>query len=80
MQPTNRLFPTAFFTGVEQPADTLFAKTIPYCDIDLKPYQYDPALTEKMLDEAGWQKGSDGIRAKAGAENGTGGFYITATA
>ena len=49
-----------------QPADTLFAKTIPYCDIDLKPYQYDPALTEKMLDEAGWQKGSDGIRSKAG--------------
>lgn len=35
------------FYGVEQPADTLFAKTIPYCDIDLKPYQYDPALTEK---------------------------------
>ena len=54
------------FYGVEQPADTLFAKTIPYCDIDLKPYQYDQALTEKMLDEAGWQKGSDGIRAKAG--------------
>lgn len=54
------------FYGVEQPADTLFAKTIPYCDIDLKPYQYDPALTEKMLDEAGWQKSSDGIRAKAG--------------
>ena len=54
------------FYGVEKPADTLFAKTIPYCNIDLKPYQYDAALAEKMLDEAGWVKGSDGIRAKGG--------------
>ncbi len=54
------------FYGVEQPADTLFSKSIPYCDIGLKPYQYDAALAEKMLDDAGWKKGADGIRAKDG--------------
>ena len=54
------------FYGVEKPADTLFAKTIPYCNIDLKPYVYDTNLAEKMLDEAGWTKGNDGIRMKDG--------------
>lgn len=54
------------FYGVEKPADTLFAKTIPYCNIDLKPYVYDTNVAEKMLDEAGWTKGNDGIRMKDG--------------
>lgn len=54
------------FYGVEQPADTLFAKTIPYCNIDLKPYEFDVATAEKLLDEAGWTKGADGSRAKDG--------------
>ena len=29
------------FYGLEQPADTLFASTVPYCDINLPPYEYD---------------------------------------
>jgi peptide/nickel transport system substrate-binding protein len=29
-------------------------------------YKYDKAKAEKMLDDAGWVKGSDGIRAKGG--------------
>jgi peptide/nickel transport system substrate-binding protein len=29
-------------------------------------YEFNPAKAEKILDEAGWKKGSDGIRAKDG--------------
>lgn len=54
------------FYGLEQPADTLFAKTVPYCDIDLEPYAYDVELAQNMLDEAGWVVGSDKIREKDG--------------
>lgn len=52
------------FYGLEQPADTLFAKTVPYCDIDLEPYAYDVELAQSMLDEAGWVVGADKIREK----------------
>ena len=38
------------FYGLEQPADTLFAKTVPYCDIDLEPYAYDVAVSYTHLD------------------------------
>ena len=54
------------FYGLEQPADTLFAKTVPYCDIDLEPYAYDVELAQSMLDEAGWDVGADKIREKDG--------------
>lgn len=54
------------FYGLEQPADTLFAKTVPYCDIDLEPYAYDVELAQSMLDEAGWVVGADKIREKDG--------------
>lgn len=54
------------FYGLEQPADTLFAKTVPYCDIDLEPYAYDVELARSMLDEAGWVVGADKIREKDG--------------
>ncbi|MBI3915342.1 MAG: peptide ABC transporter substrate-binding protein [Chloroflexi bacterium] len=32
----------------------------------LEPYAYDPKKAEALLDQAGWVKGADGIRAKAG--------------
>ena len=54
------------FYGLEQPADTLFAKTVPYCDIDLEPYVYDVELAQSMLDEAGWVVGADKIRERDG--------------
>lgn len=55
------------FYGLEQPADTLFAKTIPYCDIELETYEYDADIAAKMLEEAGWTMGSDRV-----LENGEG--------
>lgn len=33
---------------------------------DVKPFPYDPAKAEQLLDEAGWKKGADGIREKDG--------------
>lgn len=54
------------FYGIEKPADTLFAETVPYCDIDLVPYQYDLDLAASLLDEAGWVVAGNGIREKEG--------------
>ncbi|EOC0583871.1 TIGR04028 family ABC transporter substrate-binding protein [Cronobacter dublinensis] len=64
-------------TNARQIVDTLFspnypvatsvvAKTAPgYRDLRTK-LTFDPALANRLLDEAGWKKGADGIRAKEG--------------
>ena len=54
------------FYGLEPAADTLYSTTVPYCDVDLEPYAYDADEAARLLDEAGWTMGSDGIRAKDG--------------
>lgn len=54
------------FGGVEKPADTIFAPNVPHTNVKLEKYNYDLAVAEKMLDEAGWVKGADGIREKNG--------------
>lgn len=54
------------FYGLEEPADTLFADTVPYCDIDLEPYEYNVSEAEAILDEAGWKMGTDNVREKDG--------------
>ena len=56
------------FYGLEKPADTLFARTVPYCNIDLEPFKFDIELSNKYLDESGWIKGSNGIRVKNGVK------------
>ncbi|WP_307153149.1 nickel ABC transporter substrate-binding protein [Rhodopseudomonas julia] len=48
-------------------ADTLFAPNVPYADIGLKPYLYDPEEAKRLLDEDGWHAESDrAIRTKGG--------------
>ena len=54
------------FYGLEQPADTLYASTVPYCDVELEPYEYSMDIASQILDEAGWTVGSGGIREKDG--------------
>ena len=54
------------FYGLEAPADTLFATSIPYCNIGLKAYAYDEKQAGEMLDAAGWVMGSSGVREKDG--------------
>ena len=45
----------AVFRGNERKANTFFAPNMPYCDLNLPPYKYDPALAAKLLEEAGWK-------------------------
>ena len=54
------------FYGLEKPADTLFAESVPYANIGLQPYEYDAEKAASMLDAAGWTLGADGVRAKNG--------------
>jgi peptide/nickel transport system substrate-binding protein len=35
-------------------------------DATVEPYKYDPKTAEDILEKAGWKKGSDGVREKAG--------------
>ena len=52
--------------GTEEVADTLMAKTVPYCDIDLEVRSYDKEKAGELLDKAGWKMGDDGYRYKDG--------------
>lgn len=54
------------FYGLEPVADTLFSPTVPYCDVNLQPYAYDNSQAARLLEEAGWIMGSDGVREKNG--------------
>lgn len=46
-------FPCVRATGLVNP---------PNANPNLEPYPYDPAMAEKLLDEAGWPRGEDGNR------------------
>lgn len=54
------------FYGLEPAANTLYASTVPYCDVELEPYAYDADEAARLLDEAGWVLGSSGTRTKNG--------------
>jgi nickel ABC transporter, nickel/metallophore periplasmic binding protein len=44
------------FYGEETEAGALFSPDTPYCDLNLKPYAYDPEKAKALLDEAGWKQ------------------------
>lgn len=52
--------------NLEEPAPTLFARNVPYCDVDLKIREYSPQKARDLLDQAGWFASQDGIREKNG--------------
>jgi peptide/nickel transport system substrate-binding protein len=59
----------SLFEGKQSPAiHNITPKDPWYTDDPSKVtiYKYDPRQAEKLLDEAGWKPGSDGIRMKAG--------------
>ena len=53
--------------GLTTPPVTFWDGT-PYGNPDLKPIPYDPEGAKKLLDDAGWKVGTDGIRAKGGVK------------
>ncbi len=57
----------AAYFGNAQPADSSISPINWATNKDVTPkYKYDKAGAEKLLDSAGWVKGSDGIRSKDG--------------
>lgn len=55
------------FLDTEIKADTLYSPNIPYCDLGLPAYVYNPSEAEKILDQAGWKRKADAkFRMKAG--------------
>lgn len=44
----------SIFEGMESPADTVLATTVPYANIGLKAYDYNLETAKSLLEEAGW--------------------------
>lgn len=57
---------SGILNDAEAPAETLFARNVPGCDVPLPIRAHDPAEAAERLERAGWTKGADGIRAKDG--------------
>lgn len=48
--------------GLEPPGVALFADSVPYADIGLEQYGFDPERSAALLEDAGWRLGEDGLR------------------
>lgn len=46
---------TNVYNGLRAKCDTLFDKSLPYCDFDWPTYEYDVEKAKSLLDEAGWK-------------------------
>ncbi len=72
---------TSMFSGIETKADSLFDASMPYCDVELTPHDYDKQKAASLLEEAGWKDtDGDGIREKDGARLEGEIIYMTGTA
>lgn len=57
----------SLFSGLETKADTLFDPSMPYCNVEVRPQNFDQQKAASLLEEAGWQDtDADGIREKDG--------------
>lgn len=56
---------TLFSVNYPQAKSVISSAAAGYADLSSK-LTYDPALAEKLLDEAGWKKGASGVREKDG--------------
>jgi peptide/nickel transport system substrate-binding protein len=56
----------ALFEGRQKVAIHSLHPYDPYYTEDVEKYPYNPEMAKKLLDEAGWKTGSDGIRVKDG--------------
>ncbi|MDZ5449473.1 peptide ABC transporter substrate-binding protein [Labrys sp. ZIDIC5] len=56
----------ALYYGLPTPTESYMPQQSFYYNPDLPKQEYDPEKAKKVLDEAGWAPGADGIRAKDG--------------
>jgi len=54
------------YYGHGQQSRGTFPPMMWFANPDIQVFEYDPKKAEELLDEAGWKKGPDGIRAKDG--------------
>lgn len=57
---------TGVLNGTENPANALFADTIPYANLGLKGYSFDLDKAQSLISSEGFTKGSDGYFVKDG--------------
>ncbi|MFF7331967.1 ABC transporter substrate-binding protein [Streptomyces sp. NPDC008150] len=62
-----QLVDTVFNTSYK-PATSVLASTTPYYSDDSDKLTHDPDAAARLLDEAGWKEGKNGIRAKNGKQ------------
>lgn len=69
------------FYGIEEKAEAVLDKTLPYCDVDVDPYTYNPEKAKQILEDNGWgDRDGDGIREKNGIKLKGEILYISGTA
>ncbi|MCR5089076.1 MAG: peptide ABC transporter substrate-binding protein [Oscillospiraceae bacterium] len=62
-----QLLAASVFNNIETPAETWFAPTKPYCNVELTTYETDAEEAARLLTEAGWvDTDNDGVREKDG--------------
>lgn len=58
----------ALYYGLPTPTESYMPQQSFYANPDLPKHEYDPEKAKKVLDDAGWVPGADGIRAKDGVK------------
>jgi peptide/nickel transport system substrate-binding protein len=56
------------YSGLAKPASSFMAEFSPWSNRDIETLSYDPAEANRLLDEAGYELGSDGIRTTPDGE------------
>lgn len=56
----------ALYYGVPKPTETYMPREYAYFNPDLPQHEFSIERANEILDEAGWERGSDGVRAKDG--------------
>lgn len=71
----------SIYGGLYDKADTLFSRSLPYCDVEQTVYNFDLDHANQILDEAGYtDTDGDGIREKDGVKLSASFMYQTGSA